>query len=202
MAEIALVTEVRTERGSAACRRLRAAGRVPAVVYGRGLAPLAVSVDARALRAALSTEAGANAVFNLQVGGTSHLAMAREIQHHPVRHTVTHVDFHVVARDELVSAEVPLVLTGEAVAVQRAGGTVEHLLLAVPIKAKPADIPAAFEVDVSAMAPGDTLDLASLALPAGVRLEADPATLVAVAHAGRLAAAGAGEAAEAEGGTS
>jgi large subunit ribosomal protein L25 len=113
MAEITLVAEPGRSGGSAASRRLRAAGRIPAVVYGHGSTATAVSVDGRELRQALSGEAGLNQLLNLQIDGASQLALARAIQRHPVRHTVLHVDFQVVRRDEVISAEVPILLQGE-----------------------------------------------------------------------------------------
>ena len=110
MAEITLVAEPGRTTGSSESRRLRAAGRIPAVVYGHGMEGLSVSVDGRELRHALSGDAGTNQLLELKIGSDSHLAMARVLQRHPVRHTVMHVDFQVVSRDEVISAEVPLVL--------------------------------------------------------------------------------------------
>ncbi len=207
MAEIPLVAEVRDEReqGSAASRRLRAAGRVPGVLYGHGTEPVALSVDARALRAGLSSSAGENALFQLEVGGTRHLAIPRHLQRHPVRRTVAHIDFQVVRRDELVPAEVPLHLVGDPVAVTRAGGTVEHVLTSLSVKTRPADIPAAIEVDLSGLELGTTIRVGDLAVPGGVSVEADPDVPVVVTVAPRGTAAAqaseeaGGEAAEAEG---
>lgn len=207
MAEIPLVAEVRDEReqGSAASRRLRAAGRVPGVLYGHGTEPVALSVDARALRAGLSSSAGENALFQLEVGGTRHLAIPRHLQRHPVRRTVAHVDFQVVRRDELVPAEVPLHLVGEPTAVNRAGGTIEHVLTSLSVKARPADIPDAIEVDLSGLEIGSTLRVGDIAVPEGVtvELDADVSVVVALAPRGTAAAQGseetAGEAAAAEG---
>lgn len=201
MAEIPLVAEVRDprEQGSAASRRLRAAGRVPGVLYGHGTEPVALSVDARALRAGLSSSAGENALFQLEVAGTRHLAIPRSLQRHPVRRTVAHVDFQVVRRDELVPADVPLHLVGEPTAVTRAGGTVEHVLTTLSVRARPADIPAAIEVDLSGLELGTTLRVGDLAVPDGVNVEADAEVPVVVTVAPRGTAAAQG-AEEAEGG--
>ncbi|MCU1494451.1 MAG: ribosomal protein Ctc-form [Acidimicrobiaceae bacterium] len=182
MAEIPLVADVREERGSRASRRLLHSGRIPGVVYGHGLAPVAVAMDARSLRSALSTDAGVNALLDLDIAGAHHLAIARELQRHPVRQTVLHVDFQVVRRDEVVTADVAVNLVGEPLGVTRAGGTVEHLVLSVPIKAKPADIPTQLEYDVSELTIGDTVHLRDLVLPSGVTVEADLETAVVVAH--------------------
>src|ERR1700760_3994671 len=96
MAEITLVADPGRPTGSAASRRLRAAGRIPAVGYGHGGAGTSVSVDGRDLRHALSGEAGLNQLLSLKVGSDTHLALARAVQRHPVRHTVLHVDFQIV----------------------------------------------------------------------------------------------------------
>ena len=191
MAEIPLVAAVRGERGSRSSRRLLHAGHVPGVVYGHGVAPVSVSVNARELRGALSGGSGVHALIDLDVAGTHHLVIARDLQRDPVRQTVSHVDFHVVRRDEVVSAEVALGLTGDTLAVTRAGGTVEHLVLAVSVKAKPADIPTHLELDVSGLEIGSVLHLADVPLPRGVALDGDPDTAVVVAHPPKGASAGA-----------
>ena len=100
MSEYKLAAEDRADAGKGAARRLRAAGRVPAVVYGHGSAPRPVSIDARELGHAMRTDAGANVLLELQVGSARHLALAKEVQRHPVRGTFTHVDFLIVRRGE------------------------------------------------------------------------------------------------------
>ncbi len=137
MAEITLDAEAGRPAGSRPARRLRAEGRIPAVVYGHGTDPLPVSVVGRELRAALSSEAGLNALLSLKVGGDSYLTMAREIQRHPVRGTVVHVDFQVVDREQTVSAEVPVNLVGEATEVDHADGVVDQQLQFVPARERP-----------------------------------------------------------------
>lgn len=181
MAEITLVAEPGRATGSAASRRLRTAGRVPAVVYGHGADPASVSVDGRELRIALSGSSGVNQLLSLDVAGTRHLALARVLQRHPVRGTVTHVDFQVVSRDEVVSAEVPVTIVGEARAVEQERGVVEHVLASLTIKAKPGSIPEVVEVDVTDLRIGDTIRVAQLPLPAGVITDVDPEEAVVVA---------------------
>ena len=136
MAEVKLVAELGRTKGSSASRRLRTAGRVPGVVYGHGMAPLSLSVVARDLRSALSVH-GLNQVLTLEVDGTAHLVLARQLQRHPVRHTVSHVDFQVVRRDEIVSAEVPIVLIGTAIKVERERGVLEHVLTSLSVRSTP-----------------------------------------------------------------
>ncbi|MHB1987723.1 MAG: 50S ribosomal protein L25 [Acidimicrobiales bacterium] len=174
MAEIQLVAEPGRQHGSSASRRLRHDGRIPAVVYGHGIDPIPVSVDARDLRVALNGEAGSRALLELHIGSDQHLAVARQLQRHPVRHTVTHIDFQVVSRDEIISADVPISLVGEALAVHRANGTVAQELVSLLVKARPASLPPHIEVDISELEIGDTIRVADIELPAGVETEADP----------------------------
>lgn len=184
MPDIVLAADTGRPTGSSNSRRLRHQGRVPAVVYGHGIESTSVSVDARALRSALSTSAGQNAVFELDVDGTHHLAMAKVVDHHPVRRTVAHVDFLVVDRNEEVTADVPIVLTGEAEAVKRDGGVVEQMVHALTVTMLPGSIPDAIEFDVSSLEPGGFVRISDLRLPRGVTSELDPETLVAVAGHG------------------
>jgi large subunit ribosomal protein L25 len=187
MAEIMLVAEPGRLTGSAASRRLRAAGRVPAVVYGHGGEGTSVSVDGRDLRHALSGTSGLNQLLSLKVGSETHLAMARSLQRHPVRHTVVHVDFQIVRRDEVISADVPILLVGEARAVEQEQGLVEHLLTSLTVNAVPGLIPAHLEVDISELTIGEGLRVSDLALPEGVTTDTSPEELVVLASATRAA---------------
>lgn len=188
MAEVQLAAQARPKRGSPESRRLRAAGKVPAVLYGHGIEPQSLVVDARELRGALNGAAGLNALLSVQVDSARHLAMARQLQRHPLRGTLSHVDFVIVRRDEIVSAEVPLRLEGEAEAVSRADGVIEQQLFALSVHATPGDIPPGLDVDISGMAVGDTLRVGDLKLPAGVTTDLDPEDPVVVATASTMAA--------------
>jgi large subunit ribosomal protein L25 len=198
MAEITLVAEAGRQVGTRPSRRQRSAGRIPGVVYGNGVDPISVSVAARDLRAALSTEAGLNALLSLDVAGQRYLTLARELQRHPVRGTLLHVDFQVVDPNREVSADVPITLVGDAVELHRADGVLEQMLFALPVKARPADIPSHLEVDVSALAIGISVRVSDVALPAGVTADLDPEATVAMGQAPRVVAAEAGEGAEGE----
>ncbi|HUO48798.1 MAG TPA: 50S ribosomal protein L25 [Acidimicrobiales bacterium] len=202
MAEITLVAEAGRQVGTRPSRRQRTAGRIPGVVYGNGVDPISVSVAARELRAALSTEAGLNALLSLDVGGRTYLTLARELQRHPVRGTLLHVDFQVVDPDREVSADVPVTLVGDAVELHRADGVLEQMLFALPVKARPADIPSHLEVDISALTVGTSVRVGDVVLPARVTADLDPEATVAVGQAPRVAAVevAEGEVAEGEGG--
>src|SRR4051794_21580197 len=174
MAEITLQAQAGRPTGSRPANRLRHEGRIPGIIYGHGSDPVPISVDGRELRAALTTESGLNALLSLNVDGSSHLTMARELQRHPVRGTVTHVDFQIVRRDEIMSADVSVNLVGEAEAVNRADGLVEQSLHMLSINATPDRIPASIEVDISGLQIGDTIRVADLRLPEGVTTDVDP----------------------------
>ncbi|MHB1533749.1 MAG: 50S ribosomal protein L25 [Acidimicrobiales bacterium] len=197
MAEITLVAAPGRVSGSSESRRMRAAGRIPAVVYGHGMDAVAVSVDGRELRHALSGESGLNQLLSLDIAGQSHLALARELQRHPVRNTVVHVDFQVVRRDEVVSADVPIVLVGEARAVEMEQGMIEQLLTSLTVHAVPASIPNVIEIDISALAIGDTVRVGDLALPAEVSTDVDPEEAVVLAAASSVTVESEAEEAEA-----
>lgn len=198
MPEISLAAEAGRPTGSRPARRLRAAGKIPGVVYGHGIEPIPVLVDGRALRAALSGPGGTNALVSLRVDGTAHLTMTREIQRHPVRGTVSHVDFLIVRRDEVVSAEVPIALAGEAEEVHRGDGIVEQQLFALAIRALPANIPDSIEVDVSGLAIGDTIRVGDLRLAQGVEVDTDGDHPVVVGHPPQVRPADLGEVEAAE----
>lgn len=188
MEEVSLVADVGRVKGSAEARRLRGAGKVPAVLYGHGIEPVALAVGSRDLRAALTSDAGLNALISLDVDGERHLAMARQLQRHPVRRTIDHVDFLVVRHDEIVTAEVPVHLVGEAQAVERADGLVEQQLFSLEIHAKPADIPHAIEVDISGLEIGEAIRVGDLNLPSGVTTELESDEPVVMGQASRVAA--------------
>ena len=198
MPEIVLVADTQRPIGSSNARRLRRSGRIPAVVYGHSVQTTSVSVEARALRAALSTSAGNIVVLELDLEGVHHLAMAKVVDHHPVRHTIAHVDFLVVDRNERVTADIPVTLVGEAEAVKRDGGTVEQLIHAVTLSMLPGSIPDAITVDVTDLEPGGFIRVGDLTLPSGVSTDLDAETpVVTAAHAVQVEEAGVAPEAEA-----
>jgi large subunit ribosomal protein L25 len=171
-----LVAETGRTLGSRSTNRLRAEGKIPGVLYGRGTTPTPLAVDARQLRAALRGDHGINAVLTLEVDGTEHVAMARDIQRHVTRGTVSHVDFLVVDRNVSVSADVPLTLVGES----ELGGSamVDVVLSSLTINAKPESIPASIEIDQSSLVVGSQVLVKDLVLPEGVTTELDPDEVV------------------------
>lgn len=194
MAEITLNAEVGRPLGSRATRRLRTAGMVPGVVYGHGTDPVAVAVAGRELRAALSGESGTNQLLSLVAGDQTFLTLARELQRHPVKGTVVHVDFQIVRRDQVIAAEVPITLVGEATEVHHGDGLVDQQLFSLPVRALPQDIPTGVELDISSLTIGASLRVADLALPAGVTADLDGEVAVVVGQPPRVQALGAEEA--------
>ena len=165
--ELKLKAEKREESGKGAARKLRAAGRVPAVLYGHGVGPMAVSVDAKDLFHILHGSAGTNVLVDLQVDGTQHLSLPREIQRDHVRGRYLHVDFLAVRRDETVTVSVPVHVIGESPGV-KAGGVIEHHLWELQVECLPGDVPDGIDADVSKLQVGDSLRVADLTPPRGV----------------------------------
>ncbi|MGH9258952.1 MAG: 50S ribosomal protein L25, partial [Acidimicrobiales bacterium] len=126
--DIILAAEPGRTTGSSASRRLRSTGKVPAVLYGRGADPQPITVDWRDLRTALTTDKGLNALLTLQVGRKKTTAIVKELQRHPVRRDVLHVDFLSVDVDVVISTDVPIVLEGEATLVLREQGVVDQVM--------------------------------------------------------------------------
>lgn len=210
MAEITLTATTGRSTGTRNSRRLRAEGRVPGVVYGLDRDPVAVSVDWKQLRAALITDAGVNVLIDLEVEGEdeSQLSIIKEMQRHPIRQTVDHVDFLLIRRDQEISVDVPVILEGEATEVNNNNGLLEQLIQSLTINAKPGSIPDQIVFDISGLTIGDTVTVGDLALPSGVTTDVDPDEAVVIAQASRAAveveeaeaeAAAAGEAAGAAG---
>lgn len=174
MAEITVTAETGRPTGSRASGRLRAEGKVPGVVYGHGKEPVSVAVNWRELRHALVGEAGLNALIDLHVGSDTELVMVKELQRHPVRRDVLHVDFLRIDRDQELTVDVPIVLEGEATEVLNADGVVDQALFHLTVTSKPGNIPNELTVDVSGLTLGDTLRVSDLRLPAGVTTSVDP----------------------------
>jgi large subunit ribosomal protein L25 len=182
--DIILAAQPGRTTGSSASRRLRADGKVPAVLYGRGAEPAPLTVAWRDLRSALTTDKGLNALLTIDVGGKQTKAIVKEIQRHPVRRDVLHVDFLSVDVDKPITTDVPIVLEGEATLVLREEGVVEQALNAIVVHAKPDAIPGHLAVDVSELEIGHTITVADLVLPPGVTTDADPEeTVVTAKHA-------------------
>jgi large subunit ribosomal protein L25 len=164
--------------GSRESRRVRREGAVPAVIYGHGLEALPVAVDRRELYAVLHTEAGLNALINLQVNGDEYLTVAREVQRHPVRGDIIHLDFIRIFLDEAIEAEVPVEFVGIPVGVREGKGIVETPAASVMVSALPANIPSHITLDITNLKVGDSLRVSDLPAIEGVAYVSEPEHLL------------------------
>ena len=171
--ETNLKAKVRENSGSAQSRRSRGEGNIPAVVYGLGMDPVSVEIDAREFTNALKTEAGSNVIFNLEIGKEKYTALAREIQKHVYRNEFLHVDFVQVDLSQTVDADVQVNFTGIPMGVKEEGGVIQTVNSTITITALPTNIPTSLDLDISELNVGDNLAAADVDLPEGVELAND-----------------------------
>lgn len=167
--ETKLIAERRSDAGKGVARKLRAAGKVPAVLYGQGVDPTPLTVDSRDLIHLLHSSAGSNVLVDLVVDGEEHLAIPREIQRDHIHSRFVHVDFLAVSRTQTITVSVPVHETGDAVGV-REGGVVEHHLREVQIECLPQDVPDQIVIDITDVELGDMVHVSDLEAPKGVTI--------------------------------
>jgi large subunit ribosomal protein L25 len=181
----ALVAEVRDATGKGVARKLRAAGRIPAVLYGKGAESKAISIDPSALQRLLqSSGAGMNTLIELSVDGTTQTVLVKELQRDPVRGYPLHTDFYLIDLDKKVEVSVPIHLVGRAAGVEL-GGILDHPLREIELECLPRAIPESVDVDVSALEIGQSIHVRDLELPEGssVRTDANLAVASVIAPA-------------------
>ncbi len=164
-----LKADRRDGTGKGVARKLRAAGRVPGVLYGQGMEPVSVAVEAKDLYHVLHTAAGTNVLVDLVIDGKKHLALPREIQRDHIRGRFVHVDFLAISRDEKITVDVPIRVVGESPGVKQ-GGVVEHHLWDLHVECFPGDVPEAIEADVSYLELGNAIRVGELVPPKGVTI--------------------------------
>ena len=181
MASATLGAEMRTDSGKGVARKLRAAGRVPGVIYGHAREPQSLSLVARDLDKLLSQIAVSSTVVELSLGGATTKTLIREIQRHPFKKVVLHVDFQELVAGEKVTVNVPLVYVGIPDGVRLSGALLEQIMHSVEVFADPATIPNHIDVDVSHLAMGHSLHVRDIKVPEGVEVLSDEdATMCAV----------------------
>ena len=181
MASASLSAETRTDSGKGVARKLRAAGRVPGIVYGHGREPQSLSVVARDLDKLLSSIAVSSTVVELGLAGATTKTLIREIQRHPFKKMIMHIDFQELVAGEKVIVDLPLVFVGVPEGVRLSGALLEQILHTVEVRVDPASIPNHIDVDVSHLAMGHSLHIRDLNLPEGVEVLSDEdATICAV----------------------
>ena len=195
MANASLGAETRADRGKGYARKLRAAGRVPGIVYGHGREPQSLSVVARDLDKLLSSIAVSSTVVELGLGGATTKTLIREIQRHPFKKMIMHIDFQELVAGEKVIVDLPLVFVGIPEGVRLSGALLEQILHKIEVLVDPANIPNHVDVDVSHLAMGHSLHIRDLKLPAGVEVLSDEDATICAVIAPRAAV----EAAAAEG---
>lgn len=173
-----LKTHTGRTTGSAESRRLRREDHVPAVIYGHGMAPVAITVERRELRQALSGPAGVNTILELHVGGATYPAIVKDMQRDPIKRRVNHVDFMQIDLSEEIVMAVPVHLTGTAKLVVQGGGLVDPAVDRIEVRASANNIPNEILIDVTAMGMDDIIRLGDIQLPKGVTAVADPDLVV------------------------
>jgi large subunit ribosomal protein L25 len=184
MKSVALKAYPRTQVRQNVVKKLRVAGRVPAVIYGREIKPQNLEVNAREIGDLINHSVSENLLVDLSVENDSkpkRLALVQEIQHHPIDGKVVHVDFHEVSENELVTVQVPVETTGEAAGVKNGGGVLEHILFKLKVRCLPKDLPEQILVDVSHLEIGKSIHLGDIKAPEGVTIMGDKhVTVIAV----------------------
>jgi large subunit ribosomal protein L25 len=176
MKTVALTAFPRKLGRRAGSRTLRSSGRVPAVIYGRHNPPQSVEFNLKEIQDVMHEAASEIVLLDLSVKDDAkpkRLALVKEIQHHVLTHQMLHVDLHEVAENEKVTVLVPVEATGEAIGVKTGGGTLEHVLFKLKVRALPKDLPEALVLDVSALEIGKAIHIGDIKPPAGVEILGD-----------------------------
>ncbi|HEV7924856.1 MAG TPA: 50S ribosomal protein L25 [Verrucomicrobiae bacterium] len=176
MKSVALTAFPRTLNRRGGAKKLRAASRVPAVIYGRHNPPQSLEVNLKDFKNVLHHAASEIVLLDLSVDGDpkpKRLALVQEVQHHVLTRQVLHVDLHEVAEDEKVTVQVPVEATGEAIGVKTGGGTLEHVLFKLKVRALPKDLPEVLYADVSHLEIGKAIHIGEMKAPPGVEILGD-----------------------------
>jgi len=181
--QVKLKAEKRTVIGRNAIKKIKAQGLVPGVIYGSQGEPIALQVEARALTNVLAHALSEHVLVELEIAdgsqSTNRLALIQEVQHHPLRPELLHVDFHAVSATEKITSEVPIEAVGDALGVRTFGGLLEHSLRTLEVECFPQDLPEIVRIDVTNLNIGESLHVRDIPLPSGVE-SLTPADLTVV----------------------
>jgi large subunit ribosomal protein L25 len=181
MASASLSAEARTDKGKGVARKLRAAGRVPAVVYGHAREAQSLSLVTRDLEKLLSHISTGSTVIELSLGGAVTKTLIREVQRHPFKKQILHVDFQELVAGEKVIVDIPLVYVGVPEGVRLSGALLEQIQHSIEVRVDPSNIPNHIDVDVTHLAMGHSLHVRDIVLPEGLEVLSDEdATICAV----------------------
>ncbi len=176
MEAVSLSAQTRQLLGRNRVKKLRAGGRIPGVLYGKGIDNQVIDLSAKEFEHLVHASVSENVLVELTIAGVGdgkQLAMIQVVDHHPLTGKVLHVDLHKVSAEEPVTVTVPIETTGEAIGVKTSGGTLEHVLFRTKIRALPKDLPAAITIDVTEMKAGAIMHLGEMPLPEGVEVIGD-----------------------------
>ncbi|MGE5466412.1 MAG: 50S ribosomal protein L25/general stress protein Ctc [Ignavibacteria bacterium] len=194
----------REAQGTGASRRLRTAGRIPGIIYGGEAKPLAIEMDHNELFQALRKEAFYSSVLTMNLDGQKQMCLLRDVQRHPFRQIILHLDFQRIDATHAIHQKVPLHFINADVApgVKLGGGMVQHVMTDLDVKCLPKDLPAFIEVDLKDLAAGHSMHVSELKLPAGVEVVVhkgeDPVVATILVRGGGAASEEVAEAAPAE----
>ena len=183
MANASLGAEKRAETGTGVARKLRQAGRIPAVIYGHGRDPESLSINSREVERLLTQFAAGSTVIELSVDGKVAKTLIREIQRHPVKRNIIHLDFQELVAGEKITVSIPLRFVGTADGVRNSGGILEETMHVVHLRVDPSAIPNHIDVDVTPLTIGHSIHVSDLTLPEGVAILDDPGATVCVCAA-------------------
>lgn len=183
MQQTQMKIETRTSTGKGISRKLRAAGRVPGIVYGRGMEPIPVSVEPKQLQAAIAGEGGINNLITLQGGGDLNnvVVIVADIQRDAIKRTPEHVDLHRVNMTEKVRINVPISFVGTAAGVKE-GGLLDVIQHTLHVECLPSQIPGHIEVDVTNLSIGHSIHVEQIVVPAGIKFLDAPTSSVVSIH--------------------
>ncbi len=187
MATATLSATVRTDTGKGVARKLRQNGEIPGVIYGHAREPQSLTVNAREFERLISRVAAGSTVIELDIDGTPARSLIREIQRHPFKKLIMHVDFQEIVAGEAITLKCPIVYVGTPHGVRAEGGVLDQIMHEITIQALPANIPDHINVDVSDVHVGKSLHISDLTLPDGVTAMDDPGATVCVVQPPRTA---------------
>jgi large subunit ribosomal protein L25 len=186
MSTATLSATLRSESGKGAARALRRAGSVPAVIYGHKRQPMSLAIPTRELERLLERVSAETTVVELSIDGKVSRTLIREIQKHPFKKQLVHVDFLELVAGEMITVNVPLVLVGVSVGVRSFGGILDQTMRELEVTVDPASIPNHIDIDVSELGVGDSVHVRDIKLPAGVTVLDDPDASVVVVAAPKV----------------
>src|SRR5215213_1667768 len=187
MASAQLSANARPDGGKGVARKLRSEGRVPAVVYGHGRESLKLSINTRELEKLLDHIAAESTVIDLDIDGKGSRTLIREIQRHPFKRQILHVDFQELVAGEKIIVRLPIVLVGIPDGVRMDGGVLDQTMRELEVEVDPSNIPNHVELDVTRLVIGSSVHVSDIPLPEGVEVTEDPDASVCVVSAPRAA---------------